>query len=425
MLLLISCFSFPLSLFTTSAGWYGSVDSLTTPLRWLFLLFNKRIWFQSITKPHEARDKIQFTPISHIDIRSVECDTDRENDCKDGIFSLEFVKVEEENFENENSKFEVSGNHEAEPSEKIKSNSTATNINIVRERNLDFEGPTIKSNPKVKKDNQSINIKGKHPEKIMKNKIFKRKSVNIITEKTSGASTKDIPDKHISHSHKTDKNSDTTAVRIQVAQTPVPQQTEIFNCDICEFKTTQKRSILAHLKAHVAKQMYCCNNCEYKCIRKNELQRHMKIHTGEKPFSCNICEYRSITKFHLQTHMRIHTGEKPFSCNICEFRCNRKFHLQTHMKIHTGEKPFSCNVCEYRCITKSCLQIHMKIHTGEKPFSCNICEYRCTTKSCLQWHMKIHTVEKPFSCNICQYRCIRKSCLRRHMKIHAGVKPFS
>ncbi|CAK1592025.1 unnamed protein product [Parnassius mnemosyne] len=238
-------------------------------------------------------------------------------------------------------------------------------------------------------------------------------------------STKDILAKHISYCHKTQKKLDTTAVRTQVEQTPVPQLTEIFNCDICEFKTSQKRRILAHLKAHVAKQVYCCNNCDYKCITNSNLQNHMKIHTGEKPFSCNICEYKCIQKSSLQKHMKIHTGEKPFSCNICVYKCITKSDLQRHMKIHTGEKPFSCHICKYQCIQKSNLQSHMKIHTGEKPFSCNICVYKCITKSDLQRHMKIHTGEKPFSCHICKYQCIQKSNLQSHMKIHTGEKPFS
>ncbi|CAK1591520.1 unnamed protein product, partial [Parnassius mnemosyne] len=139
----------------------------------------------SIPNHHEARDKLQFTPISHIDIRPLESDI--ENDCQNEMFSLESVKVKEENFEIENSKFELNGNHETESAEKqedleidafedrhtdldddlpliafgskskkddddtetsekkIKSNSTDCNINDVREENLDFEGPTIKS----------------------------------------------------------------------------------------------------------------------------------------------------------------------------------------------------------------------------------------------------------------------------------------
>ncbi|CAG4991623.1 unnamed protein product [Parnassius apollo] len=63
-----------------------------------------------IPKSHEARDKIQFTPIHNVDIWPVECGI--ENDCNDEIFRLESVKVEVESFEYENSKFEVNGNHE-------------------------------------------------------------------------------------------------------------------------------------------------------------------------------------------------------------------------------------------------------------------------------------------------------------------------
>ncbi|CAK1592474.1 unnamed protein product, partial [Parnassius mnemosyne] len=238
----------------TSAGWYGVVWILLRHYyNGFFFLFKQRIWFQSIPNPHEPRYEIQFTPICHIDIRPVECDT--ENDCNDEIFSLESVKVEEENIEDENSKFEENGNHETEqhPIQTNKSNSINCNINDVRKENL-------------QNDSQPVIInKGNHPAKIMKKKILKQKSLNILTKKTSGASSKDILSKLISHSHKTQKNTDITAVRTQVEQTPVAQLTEIFNCDICEFKTSRKRNILAHYKAHVAKQMFCCNNCDYKC----------------------------------------------------------------------------------------------------------------------------------------------------------------
>ncbi|CAK1591776.1 unnamed protein product [Parnassius mnemosyne] len=448
----------------------------------------------STTKPHEARDKIQFTSICHIDIRPVECDI--ENNCKDEIFIIDSIKVEEENLENENFKFEENGNHETETAEKqedleidafedrqmdleddlpliafgskskeqsinakfkkngrkrenkdieqyvtptnhllelsaknIQSNSTDSNINVVRKENLDFEGPT--SNSKVKRDNQPINKKGKHPANIMKKKILKQKGVNILRKKTSTKyifecddcskkiSTKDVLADHMSYSHKTQKNSD--AVRTQVKQTPVPKLTDMFNCDICEFKTSQKRCILAHIKVHVAKQVYCCNNCDYKCTDKTNFRRHMIKHTGQKPYSCHICERRCITKSDLQRHMKIHTGEKPYSCHICEYKCIIKSGLQTHMKIHTGEKPYSCHICDYRCITKGNLQYHIiKKHSKEKSNSCHICECRCITKSDLQRHMKIHTGEKPYSCHICEYRCIIKSSLQRHMKIHTG-----
>ncbi|CAK1600545.1 unnamed protein product [Parnassius mnemosyne] len=108
----------------------------------------------SITKPHEARDKIQFTPISHIDIRPVECDTDIENDCKNQKFSLESVKVEEENFEIENSTFEENGNHETESAEKQED----LEIDTFEDRHTDSENdlPLIAFGSKSKKDDDDI-----------------------------------------------------------------------------------------------------------------------------------------------------------------------------------------------------------------------------------------------------------------------------
>ncbi|CAG5001848.1 unnamed protein product [Parnassius apollo] len=62
----------------------------------------------SIPKPHDARDEIKFTPVYQVDIWPVECDM--KNDCQDKNFNLESVKVEEDNLENKNSKFEENGN---------------------------------------------------------------------------------------------------------------------------------------------------------------------------------------------------------------------------------------------------------------------------------------------------------------------------
>ncbi|CAK1591499.1 unnamed protein product [Parnassius mnemosyne] len=106
----------------------------------------------SIPKPHAARDKIQFTPISHIDIRPVECDI--ENDCRDDMFSLESVKVEEENFENENFNFEENGNHETESAEKQED----LEIDAFEDRHTDSENglPLIAVGSKSKKDDDDI-----------------------------------------------------------------------------------------------------------------------------------------------------------------------------------------------------------------------------------------------------------------------------
>ncbi|CAK1591982.1 unnamed protein product [Parnassius mnemosyne] len=106
----------------------------------------------SIPKPHEARDEIQFTPICHIDIRPVECDI--ESDCKDEIFSLESVKVEEENFEIDNSNCEENGNHETETAEKQE----VLEIDAFESRHTDLEDdlPLVAFGSKSEKDDVDI-----------------------------------------------------------------------------------------------------------------------------------------------------------------------------------------------------------------------------------------------------------------------------
>ncbi|CAG5059573.1 unnamed protein product [Parnassius apollo] len=107
---------------------------------------------KSIPKPHEARDKIQFTPINHIDIWPVECDI--ENHCKDDIFSLESVKVEEEKIENENFKFEVNWNHETDTGEEQED----LEIDAFEDRREDSENdlPLISLGAKSKLDDVDI-----------------------------------------------------------------------------------------------------------------------------------------------------------------------------------------------------------------------------------------------------------------------------
>ncbi|CAG4945619.1 unnamed protein product [Parnassius apollo] len=105
-----------------------------------------------IPKPHEARDEIQFTTINHIDIWPVECDI--ENDCKDDIFSLESVKVEEEKVENENYKFEVNWSHEIDTAEKQED----LEIDAFEDRHEDSENdlPLISLGAKSKTDDLDI-----------------------------------------------------------------------------------------------------------------------------------------------------------------------------------------------------------------------------------------------------------------------------
>ena len=81
--------------------------------------------------------------------------------------------------------------------------------------------------------------------------------------------------------------------------------------------------------------LHVCVECEYTSTYKSHLTAHMRTHTGVKPFACDECEYTSATKSDLTRHMRTHTGVKPYACDECEYTCAQKSHLTVHMRTHT------------------------------------------------------------------------------------------
>ena len=133
---------------------------------------------------------------------------------------------------------------------------------------------------------------------------------------------------------------------------------------------------------------------------------------------CTYCDYETTCKDNLKAHMITHTGEKPFACDVCDYKCSRKGELTKHMRTHTKEKPYVCDVCDYQCSVKSSLTVHVRTHTGERPHVCDMCDYKSATMSDLTKHKRSHTGEKPFACDGCDFKCSRKSNLTRHMHRH-------
>ncbi|CAG5010689.1 unnamed protein product [Parnassius apollo] len=134
----------------------------------------------SIPKPHEARHEIQFTPINHLDIWPFECDV--ENDCKDDIFSLESVKLEEEKFGNENFKFEVNGSHEIDTAGKQKD----LEIDAFEDRYEDSENdlPLISLGAKSKRDDVDIEQPCIQTNMFSKPSTQKTNTCSVIQKKT-------------------------------------------------------------------------------------------------------------------------------------------------------------------------------------------------------------------------------------------------
>ena len=144
---------------------------------------------------------------------------------------------------------------------------------------------------------------------------------------------------------------------------------ETFQCQGCDFKTTQWASYMTHIKSHQSQRKtsttFPCPDCDYKTRWKNNLQMHIKaIHKHDKgeTVPCPYCDFKAKAKGNLQMHIK-----------FCIFRKSQCHQSQPTYKM-TRKKPktihkgylFSCPDCDYKAQQKSHLQIHIKsIHKGE------------------------------------------------------------
>ncbi|KAF5273842.1 hypothetical protein FQA39_LY00957 [Lamprigera yunnana] len=221
-------------------------------------------------------------------------------------------------------------------------------------------------------------------------------------------------------------------------------------CNECNFITTEKYSLIEHLKISNNVQYSCkalqtlpaqlhtpkngdeCiyKKCDCKTSREHDFKTHMKIHTVNK-YKCNECDYKTLGRGWLKNHMKIHTGEE-YKCNECHFKVVRKYDLNMHMKIHTGNE-YKCDECDYKTLKKGYLEKHIKVHNGYlkrhmkihngKQYKCNECDYKTLIKGYLKKHMKIRSGNE-YKCNECDYKTLRKGCFKNHMKIHTGNKEY-
>ena len=90
-----------------------------------------------------------------------------------------------------------------------------------------------------------------------------------------------------------------------------------FICEHCDYKASQKGTLLRHIKSRHEGVKYPCGQCGYKASTKSNLLQHIKsIHEGVK-FPCEHCDYKATERGTLKKHMKsAHEGVK-FPCKQC------------------------------------------------------------------------------------------------------------
>ncbi|XP_075054530.1 uncharacterized protein LOC142140665 isoform X2 [Mixophyes fleayi] len=256
-----------------------------------------------------------------------------------------------------------------------------------------------------------------------------------------------------------------------------PKADKAHACAECGKIFYNKRTLKAHLRAHLGERSYICNVCG-KCFRRHTaLLIHERIHTGERPYKCLQCGKSFIQQQHLTTHKRIHTGEKPFPCDVCGNSYRWRSELAKHQKVHEkessanssedaqkettgrkrrykrdgqgplgalergkalgkrarlllrqraqkGERSLSCQECGKNFLNKRTLRSHQRVHTDERSYICNVCGKSFRRHTSLLIHERIHTGERPYQCAQCGKSFVQRQHLTTHLKTHTGEKPF-
>ncbi|XP_046811743.1 uncharacterized protein LOC111679022 isoform X3 [Lucilia cuprina] len=191
----------------------------------------------------------------------------------------------------------------------------------------------------------------------------------------------------------------------------LPHYLEVFRCEQCGKRYTQRNKFNKHVSIHQIKQSsepgkYVCSVCGKEFKLSSELRNHLVYH-GERKHKCNLCPKAFFTNATLRHHLRSHNKEYRLICEVCGKGFIHHTNLREHLKKHTGAK-VTCNICNLK-LRKSSLMRHLRtVHiacegTIESTYRARNHHYR----KLLQWPSKLYTrrtkykKEKEYCCKIC------------------------
>ena len=211
------------------------------------------------------------------------------------------------------------------------------------------------------------------------------------------------------------------------------------HCNLCEYKTNQKRNFNNHLLKLHDIHSDPCHICDFKTHQPSKLAKHLLEEHGISKYSghlaCHLCPYKTDQSHNLNTHILKHHGEYSNPCHICDFKTHQSKILTEHLYKEHGISRFSgdfaCHICDYKTYSRSNINVHVtKMHGefSEYAYSCHCCDFKSNLKTELKKHaLDIHNIPNyvcdppkksggKHLCHLCDFQADLQRNLTNHLK---------
>ena len=91
-----------------------------------------------------------------------------------------------------------------------------------------------------------------------------------------------------------------------------------FNCNQCNRVFIHPSKLCQHTRVHIKQKLYKCfyGGCTKQYKHPQDLTRHVATHVG-KIFECELCDYKSTQKRQLKRHIVLHSQDLKYKCSHC------------------------------------------------------------------------------------------------------------
>lgn len=131
-----------------------------------------------------------------------------------------------------------------------------------------------------------------------------------------------------------------------IPSTNSEESPELMPCQFCSKLFPNKRRLMKHANKYHRDviQLYQCDVCDFKSSKEMSFRKHQQLHTKKKEFICEKCGDSFYTKNALQDHLNcVHNEERNFSCEKCGHTFKSLSVLNRHMLCHNKERLYKCH----------------------------------------------------------------------------------